>query len=288
MSQQFLTEAFNDCLDRIARGQSLEECLELYPTIAPELRDLLEITVATRQTQADTSELFQMRTRLDAQMDALIDKTNFDNPPSFRLPRGLTVLVASLFITTALIALFLVNQEIDVAGEDTPTAVITETITPSPIPTMQTATSVVTPTITVEITATPTIVVIPPLTEEADSENCQIPEGWFAYRIQGGDTLSFIALQSGSTVEALRQANCLEVGSFIVQGTIIYVPQLWGDNDDSSSGSNGGSGSSGSSDDNDDDDDGSNSGSSDDNDDDEDRSGSNSGSSDDNDDNDDD
>jgi hypothetical protein len=53
------------------------------------------------------------------------------------------------------------------------------------------------------------------------------PEGWFEYQIRSGDTLSHIAVQSGSTTDTLSDANCIDDARFIVIGQTIFVPQLW-------------------------------------------------------------
>jgi len=37
-----LEDALDDCLDRILRGQTLEECLKIYPQYAVDLKPLIE------------------------------------------------------------------------------------------------------------------------------------------------------------------------------------------------------------------------------------------------------
>ncbi len=46
MSQHF-SEALNDCLDRLARGESVYDCLARHPESAADLEPLLEVAVAT-------------------------------------------------------------------------------------------------------------------------------------------------------------------------------------------------------------------------------------------------
>ena len=46
MSQE-LSEALNDCLDRLIQGESIQECLSLYPRHAQELEPLLQVALAT-------------------------------------------------------------------------------------------------------------------------------------------------------------------------------------------------------------------------------------------------
>ena len=42
-----LVEALNDCVERLANGESIQSCLDRYPTHADELRPLLEVSVST-------------------------------------------------------------------------------------------------------------------------------------------------------------------------------------------------------------------------------------------------
>lgn len=50
------------------------------------------------------------------------------------------------------------------------------------------------------------------------------PDGWVVYVIQPDDTLSEIAARSGSTIEALQRANCIENPRRIVAGSRLFVP----------------------------------------------------------------
>jgi LysM repeat protein len=52
------------------------------------------------------------------------------------------------------------------------------------------------------------------------------PQGWQDYRIQSGDTLSAIAVNTNSTVVELSRVNCIEDARFIVVGTTLFVPML--------------------------------------------------------------
>jgi LysM repeat protein len=51
------------------------------------------------------------------------------------------------------------------------------------------------------------------------------PSGWVAYLIQRGDTLSSIARRAGTTVTALKQANCL-TSDRVYAGATLWVPRL--------------------------------------------------------------
>ncbi len=62
--RDFLTEAFNDCVERLRLGANLDDCLRRYPQHAPELRELLAAIDAVQRSQIPASEARQ------AQMNA--------------------------------------------------------------------------------------------------------------------------------------------------------------------------------------------------------------------------
>ena len=49
MSGEFV-EALNDCVERLARGESVQDCLDRYPERSEELRPLLEVSASTIRT----------------------------------------------------------------------------------------------------------------------------------------------------------------------------------------------------------------------------------------------
>jgi hypothetical protein len=53
---------------------------------------------------------------------------------------------------------------------------------------------------------------------------CTIPPGWSPYTVQVGDSLTTIAQRIGSTVDALRDGNCLPNADQIFVGQTIYLP----------------------------------------------------------------
>ncbi len=52
---------------------------------------------------------------------------------------------------------------------------------------------------------------------------CPAPANWVLYTIRTGDTLAGLAIRSGTTIEALMQANCL-VSHVLMIDTLIYLP----------------------------------------------------------------
>ena len=81
----------------------------------------------------------------------------------------------------------------------------------------QDPTSTPTPTPKATLTATGT--------DTPEVIGCIPPEDWVEYFVQSGDTLFNLAVATGSTVEKIRQANCLENNVLSVNGGL-WLPQL--------------------------------------------------------------
>lgn len=60
-----LVEALNDCVERLAKGESIQDCLNRYPVYTDELRPLLEVSVST------------IRAATELQPDPLAKSRNF-------------------------------------------------------------------------------------------------------------------------------------------------------------------------------------------------------------------
>jgi hypothetical protein len=91
--------------------------------------------------------------------------------------------------------------------------------TPSPVPS---PTLPATPT----FAGIPSITPLPGLGQTATPAACAIPQGWQAYTVRVGDSLTTIAERSGSTVPALVQGNCLPNADQIFVGQVLYLPFL--------------------------------------------------------------
>ncbi|MBN1935510.1 MAG: LysM peptidoglycan-binding domain-containing protein [Anaerolineae bacterium] len=118
------------------------------------------------------------------------------------------------------------------APTDVPAA--TSTVSPSPTATMQpgetpppTATATLLPAPT--STATPTIPSTPTMTPTAPRptvQSCGHPAGWQLYIVQSGDTLTGLALRSGTTVAAIMNANCLKTTAIFAKQRLYLPPTL--------------------------------------------------------------
>lgn len=105
---------------------------------------------------------------------------------------------------------------------NTETAIATETATAT---TTSSATPTPTATNTSTATATATLSVSPTTTNTAVPSGCPPPPGWVSYEVQQGDTFFSLASSTGTTVEAVLEANCID-GSVLSIGQRIWLPTL--------------------------------------------------------------
>ncbi|MBI5669398.1 MAG: LysM peptidoglycan-binding domain-containing protein [Chloroflexi bacterium] len=93
--RDFLT-AFNDCIDRLAAGQSLDDCLRRYPQYARTLRPLLEAGLTVRRARVHPAEVSLAQARVRDRV-ALAARTLPAQRRAYPL-RALATLAASLVI----------------------------------------------------------------------------------------------------------------------------------------------------------------------------------------------
>jgi LysM repeat protein len=103
------------------------------------------------------------------------------------------------------------------------TASPTLTLTRTPVPTqirtaVPTRTQTLTPRPTVTGTNTPT----------STPAGCIVlqPSGWVRYRVEPGDTLSGLAVETDTTLERVIQVNCIENPSILIVGQTLFLPML--------------------------------------------------------------
>lgn len=70
MAEITLQDALNDCIDRLANGLTVDECLRLYPQHAAELRPMLETGLLAKRAQYNTFEVVQAQDRARARVVA--------------------------------------------------------------------------------------------------------------------------------------------------------------------------------------------------------------------------
>ncbi|MEJ2750204.1 MAG: LysM peptidoglycan-binding domain-containing protein, partial [Anaerolineae bacterium] len=64
---------------------------------------------------------------------------------------------------------------------------------------------------------------LPPTPSTTPTPVCTIPEGWTVYTVQEGEVLYNLALEAGTTVEIVRQANCLN-SNILSIGQELWLP----------------------------------------------------------------
>jgi hypothetical protein len=141
-----LTSAFNDCLDRLNRGQSIEDCLHAYPQDAAQLRALLEtVWVVRRAAPPEASAAARARVRAQV-MQAAAQMEQSPRRPFWTVQR--LGFAASLVVVLAVVGI-LILREPQRGGPRTESLLTPTVITQTPTPTpssMPTLTSTPTPT----------------------------------------------------------------------------------------------------------------------------------------------
>lgn len=272
MAQISLLDAFNDCMERIASGQSLESCLSLYPGYAAQLRPLIEVALSVHQLQPPTAELREDQALVWEQITRTLPL------PVRRRRRSyyrLLLLAAALLFILMLSATWFLFTRPDLPSDDrqiletlTPTAspspaVIPSTFTLTPSPTLTVTTA---PTLTPTSTTTVTVTVSPSTTASstptqtaaltATSAPTTAPTSTFApgcgapltqqdaanrvMAIYPNTTISSITQVvkfGGTLVWEIKTSHGIEVNIDVACGVILTIQQL---NPPSTSGTNSG------------------------------------------------
>lgn len=240
MANSGLVEAFSDCVDRLIAGQSIDECLAAYPQYAAELRVLLEAGVAVHRAAPPIP--LGAKARVRAQVMQAAVHADASSRRSF-LPASRFMLAAAVLAVAILTIVLIANLAQDdserLRTEPILSATVTATLeSPTPVPATATATesSTSTPSPTWTLSPTRTATRTPPPTRtptftaspSPTPTACVAtsPDGWVAYSIQSGDSLSAIAATRGISIEQLQRVNCLADPDLILPGQTILVPPL--------------------------------------------------------------
>lgn len=68
MVESDLQDAFNDCIDRLAQGSSVDDCLSVYPQHARQLRPMLETGLTVKRAQPVGGELNYAQSRVESRL----------------------------------------------------------------------------------------------------------------------------------------------------------------------------------------------------------------------------
>lgn len=80
MAGRDVLEAFNDCVDRLARGEGIEDCLRAYPQFAAELAPMLEAGLLVRRAEITPDELQLSQERVRFRLERELAHTTFAQP----------------------------------------------------------------------------------------------------------------------------------------------------------------------------------------------------------------
>src|SRR5689334_18520237 len=72
MANSDLINAFNDCIDRLINGQSIEDCLRLYPQYRDMLLPMLEAGRVVQRVRVDAAETSQAQIRVRSRVQQAI------------------------------------------------------------------------------------------------------------------------------------------------------------------------------------------------------------------------
>lgn len=164
MRPQDITDIFEDCVNRIASGQSIDHCLRAYPAYADILQPLLEAGQYVTELQIPEAELIADQELVWGQIQRQLPKRLMQRQRRRRPPFLLFVLIlaivglfAALYIVTA--RPNLIAQETGINQPFAQTETATATVTPTETataPSSPTQTTTFTPTATATDTPTPT------------------------------------------------------------------------------------------------------------------------------------
>jgi hypothetical protein len=267
MMQQSLTDVFDDCINRLTAGQTVEECLRMYPAHAARLRPLLETGSTIRAMRVSQAELAQDKVLVWQHIEGAIP---YRRGASGRGRRAVLQLLVAIFLLLLLLtATWFVLTRPDLPPDDepvivpfvetdTPTmtpsatrpaaqeAALTVTRTPSPSLTLTAAASLTaSPTAAATQTSTPTVRLTPTQPPTATSE-CGAPlTDQDAVRrvleIYPNTTVTSVTQQvkfGGTLVWEVQTSHGIEVNVEVACGAILTIEQAGDDADNSNQNAN--------------------------------------------------
>lgn len=161
MADRELINAFEDCINRLRAGETIETCLRRYPHYATTLRPMLEAGLLVRRIGPSAAEISQAQDRIRHHIQDAV--RGLPARPPRPLPARWVQIVAALVLIVIAGAIFAVLRDDDdppAATRQPVATVATVTATPSPTLTLaprETATFTATPTATLTATATATL-----------------------------------------------------------------------------------------------------------------------------------
>ncbi len=103
MAEQDLLNAFNDCIDRLAAGQSIDECLRRYPQFAAALRTMLETGQQVRAMRVSPVEVAQVQERARYRFEEAVRMTAPRRKPAYPVYHLASLAAAILLISVVIL-----------------------------------------------------------------------------------------------------------------------------------------------------------------------------------------
>jgi LysM repeat protein len=102
MADRDLLNAFEDCVERLAAGQSMDECLRSYPQFATVLRPMLEAGSLVRRIGFSSSEVSQARDRVRFRVAQRVRTRPRPQPVLRIMPLVASLIVICFFLAGAM------------------------------------------------------------------------------------------------------------------------------------------------------------------------------------------
>lgn len=165
MTDPKLLDAFNNCIDMMAEGQSVDACLARYPEYASQLRTLLQAGQITNTARIPASEVLQAKARVDATVLAAIEQLPAPGLSAPSATSSMTTPLAAAAVVVLVIGVGIIALVASGRNHFAVTPLPEETLTMMPIMTdTPTQTATLTPTVTATDTPTHTATFTPTIT----------------------------------------------------------------------------------------------------------------------------
>ncbi len=116
MIEKELVNIFDECVDRLAAGQTIEDCLRQYPQHATQLRPMLEVGLLTRRVVPPTAEVIAAQDRVRQRVETVVQTM----PPQRQPVRLFTQRIATLAASLVLVFLIAVGGGATLAQDSLP------------------------------------------------------------------------------------------------------------------------------------------------------------------------
>src|SRR5690554_3264535 len=114
MAENRLIEALNHCIDMLAEGKTIDECISRYPQYADQLRGMLMTGQVTKQGKLPVHEIVAARARIDPAIKGAIESftpaATATGAATSTLPFSPLAMVASTIVVFIAVGLIIVSS----------------------------------------------------------------------------------------------------------------------------------------------------------------------------------